>query len=102
MKNHRPGMPIAITRIDLYRQVWSTPLIQLAARYQAHFNGQCLDQKRALQKGVSASLTAFVAKGFSHPDIFTDHLFARAKAPGLSMVPGGQNCPTRRELKHCS
>jgi hypothetical protein len=34
MENERQSMPIVVTRSDLYRQVWSTPLVQLAARYK--------------------------------------------------------------------
>jgi hypothetical protein len=34
MENERQSMPIVVTRNDLYRQVWSTPLVQLAARYK--------------------------------------------------------------------
>jgi len=34
MENERQSMPIVVTRNDLYRQVWSTPLVQLAARYE--------------------------------------------------------------------
>ena len=34
MENERQTTPIVITRVDLYRQVWSTPLVQLAARYK--------------------------------------------------------------------
>src|SRR3974390_2725732 len=30
--------PIQVTRVDLYRQVWSTPLVQLAARYRTTTN----------------------------------------------------------------
>lgn len=34
MQNERQTSPIVITRVDLYRQVWSTPLVQFAARYK--------------------------------------------------------------------
>ena len=34
MEDKRQATPIVITRVDLYRQVWSTPLVQLAARYK--------------------------------------------------------------------
>src|SRR5512144_578873 len=34
MEDGRHSTPLVIKRADLYRQVWSTPLVQLAARYK--------------------------------------------------------------------
>jgi hypothetical protein len=39
MVDKRPTQPVTITRNDLYVQVWTTPMQQLAARYGISGNG---------------------------------------------------------------
>lgn len=39
MTNNEPGKPINVSREDLYRQVWETPMQRLAAQYGISGNG---------------------------------------------------------------